>query len=213
MCYNPTVSLNTFLFGLGVACLAYYTKIIPNYSIIILLSFSAMQLLEFFAWTYYNNKKINRILSIIGMIIIITQVILLNYYLPDKKIRNILLFLIFIFLLLFIIIDLKNVNFSMKRGENKHLIWYWLDLPLIWIIIGLSFYLIPVYLYGNLLTILFMITILVISLYFYWKYKTWGTMWCYFSNLLWLYVLFMIIIKKKNDFLIYNHNRSNNAYY
>lgn len=197
MCYNPTVSLNTFLFGLGVACLAYYTKIIPNYGILILLSFSAMQLLEFFAWTYYDNKKINRILSIIGMMIIITQVILLNYYLPDKKIRNILLFLIFIFLLLFIIIDLKNVNFSMKRGENKHLIWYWLDLPLIWIIIGLSFYLIPVYLYGNLLTILFMITILLISLYFYWKYKTWGSMWCYFSNLLWLYVLIMIIIKKK----------------
>ena len=197
MCYNSTVSLNTFLFGLGVACLAYYTKIIPNYGIIILLSFSAMQLLEFFAWTYYDNKKINRILSIIGMMIIITQVILLNYYLPDKKIRNILLFLIFIFLLLFIIIDLKNVNFSMKRGENKHLIWYWLDLPLIWIIIGLSFYLIPVYLYGNLLIILFMITILVISLYFYWKYKTWGSMWCYFSNLLWLYVLIMIIIKKK----------------
>ena len=197
MCYNSTVSLNTFLFGLGVACLAYYTKIIPNYGIIILLSFSAMQLLEFFAWTYYDNRKINRILSIIGMMIIITQVILLNYYLPDKKIRNILLFLIFIFLLLFIIIDLKNVNFSMKRGENKHLIWYWLDLPLIWIIIGLSFYLIPVYLYGNLLIILFMITILVISLYFYWKYKTWGSMWCYFSNLLWLYVLIMIIVKKK----------------
>jgi hypothetical protein len=197
MCYNSTVSLNTFLFGLGVACLAYYTKIIPNYGIIIILSFSAMQLLEFFAWTYYDNRKINRILSIIGMMIIITQVILLNYYLPDKKIRNILLFLIFIFLLLFIIIDLKNVNFSMKRGENKHLIWYWLDLPLIWIIIGLSFYLIPVYLYGNLLIILFMITILVISLYFYWKYKTWGSMWCYFSNLLWLYVLIMIIVKKK----------------
>ena len=196
MCYNSTVSLNTFLFGLGVACLAYYTKIISNYGIIILLSFSAMQLLEFFAWTYYDNKKINRILSIIGMMIIITQVILLNYFLPDKKIRNILLFLIFIFLLLFIIIDLKNVNFSMKRGKNKHLIWYWLDLPLIWIIITLSFYLIPVYLYGNLLIILFMITILVISLYFYWKYKTWGSMWCYFSNLLWVYVLCKIIIKK-----------------
>jgi len=196
MCYNSTVSLNTFLFGLGVACLAYYTKIIPNYSIIILLSFSAIQLLEYFAWTYYNNRKINRILSIIGMMIIITQVILLNYFLPDKKIRNILLILIFIFLLLFVIIDLKNVNFSMKRGKNKHLIWYWLDLPLIWIIITLSFYLIPVYLYGNLLIILFMITILVISLYFYWEYKTWGSMWCYFSNLLWLYVLGKIIINK-----------------
>ena len=196
MCYNSTVSLNTFLFGLGVACLAYYTKIISNYGIIILLSFSAMQLLEYFAWTYYNNRKINRILSIIGMMIIITQVILLNYFLPDKKIRNILLFLIFIFLILFIIIDLKNVNFSMKRGKNKHLICYCLDLPLIWIIITLSFYLIPVYLYGNLLIILFMITILVISLYFYWEYKTWGSMWCYFSNLLWLYVLGKIIINK-----------------
>lgn len=195
MCYNASVSLKTFLFGFFVAIIAYYTKIIPNYSIIILLSFSLMQLLEFFTWTYYDNKKINKFLSIIGLFIILIQIILLNYYYPDKKTSKILISLILIFLILFIIFELRNINFSMKRGKNKHLIWYWLDLPIIWIIIGLSFYLIPIFLTKNILIILFTIIILGFSLYFYWKYKTWGTMWCYFSNILWVYILFLIIYK------------------
>jgi len=196
MCYNASVSLNTFIFGLGVAILAYYTKIIPNYGILILLSFSAIQLLEYFTWTYYNNSKINKFLSIIGLFIIFIQVFLLNYYYPDPKTSKFLLLLMFIFILLFLIIELRNVNFSMKRGKNKHLIWYWLDLPIIWIIIGLSFYLIPIFLTKNLLMIICTVIILGFSLYFYWKYKTWGTMWCYFSNLLWVYILFLIIKKE-----------------
>ncbi len=195
MCYNASISLKTFIFGITIAILAYYTKIIPNYVILILLSITSMQLLEFFAWTYYDNAKINRFLSIIGMIIIIIQVLLLNYYYPDEKTKKILLSLIFILLLIFAIVQLPKVNFSMKKGKNKHLIWYWLDLPIIWIIIGLSFYLIPVFLSKNLLIILSTVIILGFSLYFYWKYKTWGTMWCYFSNILWLFILIQIILK------------------
>jgi len=196
MCYNASVSLNTFLFGVGVAIIAYYTKIIPNFAILILLSFSSMQLLEFFTWTYYNNPRINKFLSIIGLFIIFIQVLLLNYYYPDPKTSKFLLSLMFLFILLFIIIQLPYVNFTMKKGKNKHLVWYWLDLPIIWIIIGLSFYLIPVFLTKNLLMIITVVIILCISLYFYWKYKTWGTMWCYFSNILWVYILFLIIKKK-----------------
>ena len=150
MCYNATVSLNTFIFGVSVAILAHYTKIIPYYVILILLSITSMQLLEYFAWTYYDNPLINKILSLIGLFIIFIQVLLLNYYYPDPKTSKILLSFMFIFILLFLIFEFRNVNFSMKKGKNKHLIWYWLDLPIIWIIIGITFYLIPVFLTKNL---------------------------------------------------------------
>ena len=195
MCYNASISLNTFIFGFIMAIIAYYTKIIHNSTIIILLSFSAIQLLEYFTWTYYNNKKINKILSYIGLIIILTQIYLLNYYLPPANISRFILILLFIILILFIIIQLPKINFAMTRGKNKHLIWHWLDLPIIWIIIGLSFYIIPILFTRNLFIIIIYLLVLAISLYFYWNYKTWGSMWCYFSNSLWVFVLIKIIIR------------------
>lgn len=193
MCYNSYVSLTTFIFGCIIALLAYYTKAIDNYIIIILLSFTSMQLLEFFAWTYYNNPIINNFLSILGLIIIIIQIFLLNYYLPNKKESQILLFILAIVLLLFLIFQVPKIKFEMKRGKNKHLLWYWLDLPIIWIIIGLSFYLIPAYLSKYSIIFYFVLITLIISLYFYWKYKTWGSMWCYLSNIGWIIVLLQII--------------------
>ena len=195
MCFNASVSLNTFIFGFIMAIIAYYTKIIHNSTIIILLSFSAIQLLEYFTWTYYNNKKINKILSYIGLIIILTQIYLLNYYLPPANISRFILILLFIILILFIIIQLPKIKFAMTRGKNKHLIWHWLDLPIIWIIIGLSFYIIPILFTRNLFIIIIYLLVLAISLYFYWNYKTWGSMWCYFSNSLWVFVLIKIIIR------------------
>ena len=195
MCYNSNVSLTTFIFGCIIALLAYYTKAIDNYIIIILLSFTSMQLLEFFAWTYYNNKKINKFLSILGLILIFIQIFLLNYYLPEKKESQILLFLYSIFVILFLIFQLPRVKFEMKRGKNKHLLWYWLDLPIIWIIIGLAFYLIPSYLSKYSIIFYFVLITLIISLYFYWKYKTWGSMWCYLSNIGWIIVFIKINLK------------------
>jgi len=195
MCFNASVSLNTFIFGFIMAIVAYYSKIIRNSTILILLSFSSIQLLEYFTWTYYNNKKINKILSYIGLIIIITQIYLLNYYLPPVNISRFILILLLILLILFIIIQLPKIKFAMTRGKNKHLIWHWLDLPIIWIIIGLSFYIIPILFTRNLFIIIIYLLILAISLYFYWNYKTWGTIWCYFSNSLWVFVLIKLIIK------------------
>jgi len=196
MCYSPEVSLGTFIFALISFIIIIKSKKINIKYLLIAFTISLIQLLEYFAWTYIKNKKIIRILSIIGLGIIGLQILLINYFLLEGNIRIISLTLLLIIILLFIVIELPNVNFDMKRGENLHLIWYWLDLPLIWIIIGLSFYIIPAFLNkskSKLIAIVVLIMLL-ISLYFYYKYKTWGTMWCYFSNLVWIY--FLIIINK-----------------
>jgi len=195
MCYSAKVSLTTFIYGCIAAILVYYLNVIPLHTIIIMMSFTIMQFIEFLTWTYYDNPTINRYLSMLSFATIVLQLILLNYYLPKKKTSRILLISLFIFAILFIIIQLKYVDFRMRRGDNKHLAWYWLDLPILWIIIGLSYYLIPTYFTKNKLGFIFTITILMTSLYYYWKYKTWGSMWCYFSNIGWVFLLgFSIII-------------------
>ena len=73
MCFNPEVSLATFIFGCISAIIVYKLKVINNSTIIILLLFTFIQFIEFLTWIYYNNANINRILSIIAFITIVIQ--------------------------------------------------------------------------------------------------------------------------------------------
>lgn len=206
MCYNAEISLKTFIFGCISAIIVYYLKVIPPRVILMLMSVTFMQFIEFLTWTYYDNLTINKYLSILAFATIVLQLILLNYFLPDKKTSKILLTLLFISAILFLIIQLRFVNFRMRIGKNKHLSWYWLDLPLIWIIIGLAFYLIPAYLGKYKSTFIFIVTLLSVSLYYHWKYKTWGSMWCYFSNIGWIFLLgqsIFILIKPSLSFRLF----------
>ena len=203
MCWSAKVSLNTFIYGFISAIIVYALNVIPLYVIIILLSFTSMQLLEYFAWTYMDNKKINKILSYIGLLLIIIQIFLINYLSPNKQNSNILLRALFIILVFFMIFQFKNITFKMTVAENGHLLWHWLDLPILWIIIGISLYLIPSYLTKtkNYLPFYFMLITVIISLYYYYKYKTWGTLWCYFSNIAWIFLIIKSVLSKLNIYI------------
>ena len=76
MCWNETVSLNTFIFSLFGISFAYFNNVINSYLFVHLLSFNSMQLLEYFTWKHLNNKKINRLLSMLGLFLIFIQPIL-----------------------------------------------------------------------------------------------------------------------------------------
>ena len=58
MCWNETVSLNTFLFSFFAINFAYFNNVINGYEYLFYYSFISMQLLEYFAWKHLNNKKI-----------------------------------------------------------------------------------------------------------------------------------------------------------
>jgi hypothetical protein len=197
MCYNSTISLNTFIFGIISLLILYkYGNIVitPKY-LLIILSFTLIQLLEYFAWIYINNKKKIEILSKIGLVIIGLQIILINYFLLNDEIRLYSFIMMLILFILFAIFELPKINFDMEKGNNGHLIWHWLDLPLIWIIIGLTFYIIPLLLYREKVAFIGVSIILIISIYNYYKYKTWGSMWCYFSNIIWIYLIILLLLK------------------
>ena len=203
MCWSAKVSLHTFIYGFISAIIVYALNVIPLHVIIILMSFTSMQLLEYFTWTYMDNKKINEILSYIGLLLIIIQIFLINYLSPNKQNSNILLRALFIILVFFMIFQFKNITFKMTVAENGHLLWHWLDLPILWIIIGISLYLIPSYLTKtkNYLPFYFMLITVIISLYYYYKYKTWGTLWCYFSNIAWIFLIIKSVLSKLNIYI------------
>jgi hypothetical protein len=193
MCWNAEVSLNTFIFGFISAIIVYLFGYKKFRIILICLLFTSIQLLEYFIWTYIDNEKINELLSKIGLFLIFLQIFLVCLFYYDKKKRKYLLIIYFIILILFIIIELKNINFRSIKGENGHLRWLWLEPPIIWILIFLSFYLIGSS--GKLINFVFVLLTLIISFYYYYKYKTWGTMWCYFSNIIWIYFIIYSIYR------------------
>lgn len=84
----------------------------------------------------------------------------------------------------------------MTKSINGHLIWHWLNLPEI----GILFYLIPAIMTKakNLIVFHFTLITLCICLYTYYKSRTFGSMWCYISNIAWVLLLIQFIITRKH---------------
>lgn len=188
MCWNAEISLNTFIFGIISAIIVILLNKINYIIILFIFSVSLMQLLEYFAWKNIDNKENIYYLSIIGFLIILFQIIILNYGFLNNKDRQIALIIILIFSIQIFIYNYQNNKFNMEVGENKHLIWHWVDIPLPLLIIVLIFYIYPAFRNGYIPFLLITVSLL-ISFYYYYKYKTWGTMWCYFSNFIWLVLI------------------------
>jgi hypothetical protein len=193
MCWNAEVSLRTFIYGTISALICTYLHSIPFRVVIITWVFTAMQLLEYFAWTYIGNKSIIYYLSAIGLLLIFMQQFLLSYFVSDGALQIIMLKAFIIYFIMYCIFVLPTTKFNMKKGENGHLVWEWLNIPPAFLFAALMLYIVPILLDKNYIGAFFTVTTILVSLYFYYKYKTWGTMWCYFSNIIWVFfVLFSI---------------------
>ena len=74
MCWNPEVSLSTYLFAIfPLAILTFYYGKIPIYLFLALNSYISIQLIEFFLWTNLNDPAKNAFFSAIGLFAIILQ--------------------------------------------------------------------------------------------------------------------------------------------
>ena len=194
MCWNAEVSLNTFIYAIISFFIVIGFNKLPIITSIVSLFVSLIQLYEYFAWKYIHNEKIIYYLSIFGPLIILLQLLLISYSnFNDKTELIITISLIFIVGIIWMIYNYYNDKFDMKVGENGHLIWYWVDTPLIIMILVFLLYLYPMIRNNNIYTFIFTSVVLLISLYYYYKYKTWGTMWCYFSNILWIFLIYKSI--------------------
>jgi hypothetical protein len=196
MCWNAEVSLNTFLFGMISMTIVLLLNKISFITILFTSTLSLIQLMEYYAWNNINNKDAIFKLSIIGYIIIVSQILILNYGFLNNNDRLISVIIILILSIYFFIYNYQNDKFYMEKGENKHLIWHWVDIPPPLLLVVLIFYIYPAIQYG-IITFMAIIIPLLISLYYYYKYKTWGSMWCYISNFLWIILILKSLILTK----------------
>jgi hypothetical protein len=182
MCWNATVSLNTFLFSFFAVNFAYFNNIINIYECLFFYSFISMQLIEYFTWKHSHNKKINRLLSQLGMLLVFIQplffILIPNNVKFNIKATLITLYVIFLVFLGYLI----KYDYSMVKAPNGHLAWNWLNVPVFYIFIWLTFLLV-ILLYAK-KYILFAINALIfLAIYYtYYKTNTWGSLWCWIAN-------------------------------
>lgn len=210
MCWNQDISINTFLF----ACLAllfifltntftkYKTKTFDNPLVyLLLLEGAGMQLIEFFLWRNLKNKSMNELLSKIASFFVFIQPVTLMLMIPDISIKWAFIFLYFIFYIFYFgYRGIYNpIIYHTSIGTNGHLSWEWMNYKgyeNIFLFFYLLFFVTSLLFIKNTLLCLFVLISLIISLFLYYKYNTFSSMWCWYVNLFLLYFIIDILIIK-----------------
>ncbi len=189
MCWNASVSLNTYVFGLFSCFFAYFNNKISLLDFFSLQSFMLIQLTEYFVW---SKQFSNRLLSQLSYILILSQPFF-RILSIDKPIKNVLLFFYICFVA--ILMTLKpwsSIDFRTIPAENGHLAWNWLNFSFPLIIIWFLFLVSNQILTHNWILLFCVSFSFAISYILYHKTLTWGSLWCWFSNLFAIYLIYLV---------------------
>jgi hypothetical protein len=195
MCWNASVSLNTYIFGLFASSFAYYNGTTDLLGFLLFQSFIIMQLIEYFIW---SKTFSNRLLSQIALFFILCQPVLniLKIQKMPKLIPYLLVaYFIFIIIVYTIITPLNTLDFSSVPSKNGHLAWKWFTWNIYIIVIWFAFLSARWVIDEMYLILVFVTIILVVSVILYKETKTWGSMWCWLANAISIYFIVLIFYK------------------
>jgi hypothetical protein len=199
MCWNAEVSLNTFIFSSFALLFSIFNNNTNILVAIYFISYVSMQLLEYFIWEGYNN----RLLSQIGLLIILLQPILSNLRLDFSISKYVYaLYGVFLITVFTVIKPLNTINFKSLKAENGHLAWHWLDLPWYVCILWVLFELFPFLYNKEYYKFIFWILIFLVIYIIYLKTNTWGSMFCWFANIYALKLIFSVFYNNYCSFKI-----------
>lgn len=195
MCWNASVSLNTYFLGLFASFLSYYNGESSFLGIVFYQSVLIMQLIEYFIW---SKTFSNKLLSQLALFIIVIQPIcnIINITTKPEYIPYVLIsYILFILIVFTFIIPLQDIDFSSVPSMNGHLSWKWLQwniyVLLIWYIFLISRWIIDKLYLPFIIVSIF----LIVSIILFKDTYTWGSMWCWICNLFSLYFLFSVFYK------------------
>jgi len=201
MCWNESVSLNTFLFSGFVILLITYNNAFTKYKIQVLnnifflffsISVISIQLVEFFIWRNINNAYYNHLFSIVEGSLIFIQPIFTIMIISKEKIKNILLLLYLFFAILYSIYTLYTKNIKTVISEKDHLKWNFISNNKIWII-WLFFFLFSFFYEKHFTGVILALLLLCIVFYNYVNDNSFPSMWCWISNLFAIIFVFQLL--------------------
>lgn len=188
MCWNAEVSLQSFLIGFTAIFIA-NQKGLSFPITFFCLTIVFMQLIEYFVWTYYDNPTVNFTASLSAAGLLWLQPIASMLTLESNQMIPFMQAYIGLSLLTFLLPTKLpyEERYTMKRAENGHLQWNWLQKDVqttISLVLYFIFLLTPLLLRKQYTLLSITLTTLAISLFSFYKDNTWGSMWCWIINYL-----------------------------
>ena len=203
MCWNASVSLNTFLFSSFVLALIIYNNSFTKYKIpelnnkwmyLFIMSFVSMQLIEFFIWKNIDNKYYNNIFSICATLLLLIQPIISIMLLSNIKLRNLLLSSYLLLSIPFSVYKFSTNNIHSVVSESGHLRWIFFEMtPVSWIV-WLFFFLFSFVYEKKWFGPIFGLIALFITFINYKNDHTIGSMWCWGVNSVMIYYAVYLLL-------------------
>jgi hypothetical protein len=216
MCWNQYVSINTFVFGIFVLLLIAFNNKYSNYKIeffnniyayLLVLSVISMQFIEFVLWRNLNNIRMNRIFSILGLLLLAIQPFCSLLLIRNNiHLRNFLLTIYSIPTLLYLIYNiLSNNNIHTTLSKSGHLRWDWnstfFNNPIINFVVVMFylFFIFYSFIYNKQYLTLLVLLLFIILKYYYYKDGSASSLWCFYVNIIMVYFLCIILFKEPSN--------------
>ena len=183
MCWNPEVSMSTFLFSTTAVMLAYHQNLITLPFLLFLMSFISIQLVEFFLHISRGSGLLNTVFSAAGFATIAAQPFFAIQSIKDAdfayKRELTAAYLAGIILLLAVL----QPEFRTVAGRHGHLVWKWLRIPTSVLLIWFAALSVRFIVNKEWLLLIFIAATAAYSYNSYINDGTWGSMWCWFANI------------------------------
>lgn len=194
MCWNATVSLNTFILGVFAIAFALFNGVLSTVEALYYALFVSMQLVEYFAWNHLKDRRFNALLSRVGYAIIL--LLPLAGIVAFSRDSNVLLLLVSYLLFALIVASSHKPNYSMSRAPNGHLAWHWLQFPTWVVMTYFIFWLSPYLLQGKWILVGLHTSVFLMVYASYLQTSTWGSMWCWVANLFSFFLIASVFQKE-----------------
>jgi hypothetical protein len=182
MCWSANSSLATWAAAMTLAGATYgYDPKLWIFACV----FTQMQLIEYFLWKNLHVPRLNTSWSQAGLLVILLEPVAAIYMIENIELRNKMLmgYAVYVAALL----TTQKFDFRTVVGGNGHLEWKWVPsytLLVPWIIFFAS----PLLIAGYYKSFAVAITTLLMSIFFYRKYGTVSSMWCWIAVFSWILI-------------------------
>jgi hypothetical protein len=191
MCWNASISINTFLFSTFAVILAFGNNILSLVQVFFYMSFISMQFIEYLIW---SKTFSNRSLSMIALLLIVLQPVCSLICIKDKNLLVPLLIGYSIFVA-YIFTRWNTIDFRSIKSSNGHLSWKWLDWSVTILAIWMFFFFISFIINKSYLYLIIGLIAVVVCYVLFRDTQTWGSLWCWISNACAIVLLYFVFAK------------------
>eukprot|EP00300_Choanocystis_sp_HF-7_P003327 c12545_g1_i1.p1 GENE.c12545_g1_i1~~c12545_g1_i1.p1 ORF type:complete len:211 (-),score=19.95 c12545_g1_i1:1189-1821(-) len=197
MCWNAQVSIATFVFGLFATTFTFYHGVLTASGALYYLSFTSIQLVEFFTWQNLDNDDVIRALSQVGLALIMSQPVCATMMLLPTKHKRWIPHILVAYTIASCALVLPRLvrgelTFAMRVGTNCHLAWDWLNFPESFYVVYFVGILLPFMLRREWIAVAFSSGSALVCYVLHRETRTWGTLWCWIANFVGIVLIVLV---------------------